>query len=276
MAYSSAEINRISGSRLAVQNRKYIEENGIIWLGTKDNRLTRLYLKDVNVGVELNPTDPVTNLKTFLTDLQAQIDSITGTLENISTETVTNDFNVDPEINVYYVDCSSRDITATFDISTTYQNMLVFIRIDNSTNIFEIDATTSILFNNNSLPFNPILEQWDGLIVTSDSTNLFGIYSRDFDVSLLPTRDQKDAMDAANAPDASNPFLTLADFDEDSITVESITALRRQVVLNTLELDYLHRLTALLVFELIEQGVKIESEELINEIEIYIDNVNRR
>lgn len=70
MAYSSAEINRISGSRLAVQGRKYIEQNGDVWIGTKDNRLTRLYLKDKQIGIELNSTDPVVNLQTYLRNLK--------------------------------------------------------------------------------------------------------------------------------------------------------------------------------------------------------------
>lgn len=270
MAFSNAEISRISGSRLAVFNRKYIEDNGNIWIGTVDNRLKRLYLKDTQVGVELHPTDSTTNLKDFLIALEDQIANLPGTLstlDNIITSTVTMDFAIDPEINVYYVDCSSRNITATFNVSTTYKSMTVFIRIDSTSNTFKIDSTLgTTLFNNNALPFNPILEQWDGLIVTSDGTNLFGIYSRDFDVSLLPTRDQKDAMDSANSPDIDNPFLTLLDLDEDSTTVESITALRRQVALNTIEIEYLHRLIGLLVLELTEQGVKIESEELINEL----------
>ncbi len=69
MAYTSSEINRISGSRLAVQDRQYIEENGNIWIGTKDNRLTRRYLKDKNIGVELEATEPVVDLKTYLKNL---------------------------------------------------------------------------------------------------------------------------------------------------------------------------------------------------------------
>jgi len=71
MAYSSAEINRISGSRLAVQGRKYTEQNGDIWIGTKENRLKRLYLKDTHVGVELEATEPVTSLKQYLKTLTA-------------------------------------------------------------------------------------------------------------------------------------------------------------------------------------------------------------
>lgn len=73
--YSSAEINRISGSRLAVYNRKYTEDNGDIWIGTADNRLKRLYLKDVNVGVELYGSDPTQDLKTYLRNLETSIPS---------------------------------------------------------------------------------------------------------------------------------------------------------------------------------------------------------
>lgn len=80
MAYSSAEINRISGSRLAVKDRKYIEENGNIWIGTKDNRLSRQYIKDNNIGVELDPLNPITSLKKFLTNLQYPL------LSNFQTE----------------------------------------------------------------------------------------------------------------------------------------------------------------------------------------------
>lgn len=69
MAYSSSEINRISGSRLAVQGRQYIEENGNVWLGTKDNRLTRQFLKDKQIGIELYATDPTVNLQTYLRNL---------------------------------------------------------------------------------------------------------------------------------------------------------------------------------------------------------------
>lgn len=69
--YTSAEINRISGSRLAVYNRKYTESNGDIWIGTADNRLKRLYLKDVNVGVELYGSDPIVDLKTYLRSINS-------------------------------------------------------------------------------------------------------------------------------------------------------------------------------------------------------------
>lgn len=71
MAFSNAEINRISGSKLAVQGRQYVETNGDIWIGTSDNRLKLYYTKDVTIGVELQPTDPVVNLKQYIIDLIA-------------------------------------------------------------------------------------------------------------------------------------------------------------------------------------------------------------
>lgn len=73
--YSSAEISRISGSRLAIYNRKYIQDNGDIWIGTSDNRLKKLYLKDVNVGVELYGSNPTIDLKTYLKNLESTIPS---------------------------------------------------------------------------------------------------------------------------------------------------------------------------------------------------------
>ena len=61
-------------------------------------------------------------------------------------------------------------------------------------------------------------------------------------------------------------FLTFDDLDEDSTSLESMVDLRRQVLLNKIEIENLHYLIGLLLFELVEQGVKIESEDLINEL----------
>lgn len=68
--YTSEEIKRISGSKLAVQGRRYIETNGDVWIGTSDNRLKKLYTKDKTIGVELEGTDPIVNLRDFLKNLQ--------------------------------------------------------------------------------------------------------------------------------------------------------------------------------------------------------------
>lgn len=63
------------------------------------------------------------------------------------------------------------------------------------------------------------------------------------------------------------------DEDED-VTVESleadISSLTKLIAKNTKEILYLHRLIALLVFELMEEGIELESEELINELKIYL------
>lgn len=49
-----------------------------------------------------------------------------------------------------------------------------------------------------------------------------------------------------------------------------LSGLTRQVLLNTLEINLLHRLNAKLIFTLMEQGIKIEDKELINELKIYL------
>lgn len=46
-----------------------------------------------------------------------------------------------------------------------------------------------------------------------------------------------------------------------------IDILKQALLVNSSNILYLHRLIGLLTFELIEQGVKIESKELINQIE---------
>lgn len=48
--------------------------------------------------------------------------------------------------------------------------------------------------------------------------------------------------------------------------LSAISALRNLVIINTREIEYLHRLNGLLIFELTEQGIKIESEELLTEL----------
>lgn len=264
MAYSLEELNRISGSRIAVRGKKYVESNGNIWQGTSDNRLKKIFLRDKNVGVRISDEVPIEDLKDFLTAFNARIEGLEDSFNTIVTETTNSDFTINPLVNVYYVDCTSRDITATFDLSTTYNRMILFVRVDNTTNTFSIKSTISTtLFNGDPTPFDTKLGEWDGLVVTNDTTNMYGTYSV---ITLLPTTDEKEALDAANSPTGLNPFLTFDDLDEDSTSIDSITALRRQVLINTREIDNLHYLIGLLLFELVEQGVKIESEDLINEL----------
>lgn len=54
-----------------------------------------------------------------------------------------------------------------------------------------------------------------------------------------------------------------------------LNQLSQQILVNSLEIQTLHRLNALLIFELIEQGIKIESQELINELQQYLDGNSR-
>lgn len=67
------------------------------------------------------------------------------------------------------------------------------------------------------------------------------------------------------------------DSGEDA-TVETLEAdirmLASLIAKNTKEILYLHRLIALLVFELIEQGIEIESKELLNELKTYLNKYN--
>ena len=65
------------------------------------------------------------------------------------------------------------------------------------------------------------------------------------------------------------------DASEDT-TVETlstdISALANLIAINSKQILYLHRLIGLLVFELVNQGIEIESKELLNELEIYVKN----
>lgn len=90
MSFSSAEISRISGSRLAVFNRQYIETNGDIWIGTSDNRLNKLYIKDSTIGIGLKSTDSIVSLNKFLDKLKYPL------LSNFQTEV---DFGNELHIN---------------------------------------------------------------------------------------------------------------------------------------------------------------------------------
>ncbi len=59
--------------------------------------------------------------------------------------------------------------------------------------------------------------------------------------------------------------------DSETATLEAdIADLARLISINTKEIAYLHRLLALLIFELIEQGIEIESKELLNELKLYL------
>jgi len=63
------------------------------------------------------------------------------------------------------------------------------------------------------------------------------------------------------------------DTEEDLSTAEllaSIEALRNLIIGNTKEILYLHNLIGKLVFELVDQGIEIQSKELINELELYV------
>lgn len=52
----------------------------------------------------------------------------------------------------------------------------------------------------------------------------------------------------------------------------ALTSLRDSVVLLNDEIECLYRLNGLLIFELLEKGINIESKELINELKTYYGN----
>lgn len=62
-----------------------------------------------------------------------------------------------------------------------------------------------------------------------------------------------------------------AEDSETSTITTDIDALYRLISINTKEILYLHRLLALLIFELAEQGIEVESKELLTELKIYLD-----
>jgi len=55
--------------------------------------------------------------------------------------------------------------------------------------------------------------------------------------------------------------------EELSVILELLTS---QIAVNTKEILYLHRLLALLIFELLEQGIEFEHKELYNEVKQYL------
>jgi hypothetical protein len=73
MIYSLSEINRISGSRLAVKDRIYTDVNGNKYRGTSDNRLEQIFTSDKTIGVQLSINEPETSLKDYLTNLTNSI-----------------------------------------------------------------------------------------------------------------------------------------------------------------------------------------------------------
>jgi hypothetical protein len=73
MIYSLSEINRISGSRLAVKNQYYTDVKGNKYKGTSNGRLEQVFTSDKTIGVKLNVDDRTEDLNTYLKTLSDEI-----------------------------------------------------------------------------------------------------------------------------------------------------------------------------------------------------------
>lgn len=94
----------------------------------------------------------------------------------IKKESVTANFNIDPDVSVYFVDCTSGNILATYDLSTVIDKEITFKRIDASGNTFSIDDITGLAtLDGAATPYNTALAQWATIKLTTDGTDLFTI-----------------------------------------------------------------------------------------------------
>ena len=92
----------------------------------------------------------------------------------VTTETQTASFTVDPDINVYYIDCTAGNVTATYDPTAhTYTDRIIYFkRVDASGNTFTIDETTgSPTIDGNPVPYNTLMPQWDSFALIFNGTN---------------------------------------------------------------------------------------------------------
>lgn len=91
-----------------------------------------------------------------------------------SSVTYNANFNVDSSIQLYYIDCTLGNITATFDISTCANKVFYFVRTDASANTFSIDEITGMpLVSGNPVPFNTGMLQYDSLTISNNGSNFF-------------------------------------------------------------------------------------------------------
>ena len=76
MIYTPEELSRISGSRLAVPNRIYLDTKGNKYKGTINNRLEQVFTSDKNIGVKLAVDDKTESLNTYLKQLDSKYNSL--------------------------------------------------------------------------------------------------------------------------------------------------------------------------------------------------------
>jgi len=76
MSLSISEITRISGQRLAVPGKLYVDINGNTYKGTLEKRLEKLTTSDKQVGVRLAIEDTTQTLNTYLNALDDKLGNI--------------------------------------------------------------------------------------------------------------------------------------------------------------------------------------------------------
>jgi len=99
--------------------------------------------------------------------------------QRLDSATKTADFTVDGTKDVYYIDTSSGDVTATIDVAAMINYSVCFVLKD-LTNDFTITSSSSPVTENisgESMPYTVNLDyaQYDSIRIHSDGTNLYKI-----------------------------------------------------------------------------------------------------
>lgn len=88
--------------------------------------------------------------------------------------TKTASFNIDPEVGMYYIDCTAGNIVATYDFTTDANRVINFKRIDSSVNTFSIDEVISAaVVDGAATPYNTYLSQFENITIDNDGTDFF-------------------------------------------------------------------------------------------------------
>jgi hypothetical protein len=83
MIYTIEELNRISGSRLAVNGRIYLDNKGNKYKGTVNGRIEQINISDRNVNIKLEVDDTPQSLRNFLINLKNFTESSIELLKNL-------------------------------------------------------------------------------------------------------------------------------------------------------------------------------------------------
>lgn len=98
--------------------------------------------------------------------------SVGNTKVNSATKTAS--FNIDPEISIYYIDCTAGNIVATYDFTTANNRTITFIRTDATANTFSIDEISGLAtLQGAGVPVNLGMVQWDSLPINNNGTDFF-------------------------------------------------------------------------------------------------------